>query len=99
MEVPVRPVSALTGLGVSEIWGDVKRFREAREATGSWEHHRRSQLRAALWSEIEDGLIEAFRATRDVADRLAALEADVVAGRRTPAEAARELLAAFLDQA
>jgi LAO/AO transport system kinase len=60
---------------------------------------RAEQARAALWSEIGDGLLKHFRAAPTVAQRLAAVEAEVMAGVRTPAATARELLAAFLGEA
>lgn len=98
-QVPVRAVSALEGTGVAEVWGDVERFRAALERSGIWVERRREQARAALWSEIGDSLLEEFRAAPAVARRLAEIEAEVVAGGRTPAAAARTLLAAFLGGA
>jgi LAO/AO transport system kinase len=92
----VRAVSALTGSGVDAVWDDVGEFRAALEASGAWERKRADQARAALWAEIGDGLLERFRAAPAVARRLTASERAVVAGRRTPAAAARRLLAAFL---
>jgi LAO/AO transport system kinase len=96
--VPVRAVSALEGTGVAEVWEDVARFRAALEATGAWARRRRKQARAALWSEIGDTLLERFRAAPAVAARLAALEAEVMAGSKSPAAAAHALLAAFLGE-
>ena len=92
----MRAVSALTGAGVDAIWDDVARFRAALEASGDWSRRRAEQSRAALWSEIDDGLRDAFRAAPDVAERLAEVEREVMSGARTPAEAARELLRLFL---
>ena len=97
--VPVRTVSALTGDGVDAVWDDVAHFRSALEASGGWARHRAGQARTALWAEIGDGLIEHFRAAPAVAARLAAAEAEVEAGTRTPAASARALLAAFLGAA
>jgi LAO/AO transport system kinase len=94
----VRAVSALTGEGVAAVWEDVARFRAALEASGGWSRHRAGQARTALWAEIGDGLLASFRAAPAVAARLAAIEADVTAGRRTPAAAARLLLAALLGE-
>jgi LAO/AO transport system kinase len=91
----VRAVSALTGSGIAEVWQEVARFREALDATGAWAEQRAGQARAALWAEIGDGLLDGFRATPDVAARLADIEHDVIGGRRTPAAAARLLLAEF----
>ena len=81
----MRAVSALTGIGVDEVWDDVARFRAALEAAGVWQQRRREQARAALWAEIDDGLIERFRAAPAVARRLAAIEKAVIAGTQTPA--------------
>ncbi len=92
----MRAVSALTGDGVDAVWDDVARFRAALQASGAWEGRRAGQARAALWAEIEGGLAERFRASPAVAARLAAIEREVTAGIRTPAAAARLLLAAFL---
>ncbi|MGE5268268.1 MAG: methylmalonyl Co-A mutase-associated GTPase MeaB [Thiohalocapsa sp.] len=96
--VAVRPVSALTGSGVDAVWDDVTRFRAALEASGAWSRHRAEQAIAALWTEIGDGLLAQFRTAAAVAARLAAAEQAVRDGSRTPAAAARELLAAFLEQ-
>jgi GTPase len=98
-EVPVRAVSALEGIGVAEIWDDVARFRAILEASGAWSQRRREQARAALWSEIDDSLLERFRAAPAVAHRLAAVEEKVVAGTQTPTAAARALLAGFFGEA
>jgi hypothetical protein len=50
-----------------------------------------------MWQEIEDTLGERLRAHAGVRAILGPLEADVVAGRTLPAEAARRVLAAFLS--
>lgn len=98
-QVPVRAVSALEGSGIAEVWREVARFRAALEASGAWTRQRAEQARAALWSEIGESLIARFRAAPAVAARLARLEAEVMAGARTPGAAAHALLAAFLGEA
>jgi LAO/AO transport system kinase len=97
-QATVRAVSALTGYGVDAVWDDVAHFRAALQASGAWEGRRAEQARAALWDEIGDGLLERFRAMPAVAARLAEIEREVTAGARTPAAAARLLLAAFLGK-
>jgi LAO/AO transport system kinase len=94
-QVPVRAISALEGTGIDEVWDDVERFRAALESTGAWSRRRAEQARAALWAEIGDSLLDRFRAAPAVAQRLACLEAEVMAGTHTPTAAARALLAAF----
>jgi LAO/AO transport system kinase len=95
-QVPVRVVSALEGTGIGAVWDDVARFRAVLEAAGIWSQLRQQQARAALWSEIDDSLIERFRTAPAVARRLAAAEQAVIAGTQTPSAAARALLVAFL---
>ena len=97
-QVPVRAVSALEGTGIAELWAEVARFRTALERTGAWSQHRGEQARAALWTEIGDSLLDRFRAAPTIAERLASLEAEVVAGTRTPSAAARWLLASFFGK-
>src|SRR5215469_8667070 len=91
-QVPVRAVSALEGTGIAEIWAEVERFRATLERTGTWPQRRAEQARAALWAEIGDSLLDRFRTAPAVAEQLASLEAEVVAGARTPSAAARSLL-------
>jgi LAO/AO transport system kinase len=97
-QVAVRSVSALTGDGIDAVWEDAARFRAALEASGAWGRRRAQQAQAALWAEIGDGLLERFRAAPAVSARLAKVERAVAAGKRSPAAAARDLLAAFLDK-
>jgi len=97
-QVPVRTVSALEGTGIREVWDDVARFRAALERSGAWSRRRAAQARAALWSEIGDGLLDHFRADPAIARHLAAVEAAVMAGSRTPTAAARALLAEFVGK-
>ena len=98
-QVAVCAVSALTGDGIDAVWEEVGRFRAALEASGVWVRRRALQAEAALWAEIGEGLLEHFRAAPAVSARLAKLEREVAAGRRSPAAAARDLLAAFLGSA
>ena len=95
--VLVRAISALEGTGIAETWQDIARLRAAREASGEWSRRRREQARAALWTEIGDGLLDRFRAAPSIAARLAAVESKVMAGTSTPAAASRRLLAEFFD--
>src|SRR5581483_4688419 len=53
----------------------------------------------AIWDEIGDGLAARFRAAPAIAARLGAVEREVKEGARSPAAAARELLALFLAHA
>jgi LAO/AO transport system kinase len=98
-QVTVRAASALEGTGIREVWDDIARFRAALKGAGTWSQRRAEQARAALWSEIGDSILDRFRATPAVAQRLAALEQEVMAATQTPTAAARQLLALFFDEA
>lgn len=92
----LRAVSALTREGISEVWDLVERHRAAMTASGERARRRASQARAALWREVGEGLMEAFKADRKIAPELARVEARVAAGEETALSAARHLLGAFL---
>ncbi len=96
-EVPVRAVSALVGSGVDAVWDDVARFRAVLQASGEWSRRRAEQARAALFTEIGDGLLTQFRTAPAVAARFPDIEREVKEGRRTPADGARELLKTFVE--
>jgi LAO/AO transport system kinase len=92
----VRAISALTPEGIGEVWALVERHRAAMTAAGERERRRASQARAALWREVGEGLIEAFKADKRIAPELATVEARVAAGEESALSAARHLLGAFL---
>jgi len=86
--------SALTGDGVSAVWGAVEEFWIAVAAD-------RPALRAAqsrdwMWSEVTDSLLDALAADAATATLLQRLERDVTAGTLTPTSAARTAVQAFL---
>lgn len=93
----VRAVSALTAEGIGEVWNLVERHHAAMAAAGERAQRRASQARAALWREVGEALIEAFKADRKIAPELAKVEARVAAGEESTLSAARHLLGAFLE--
>ncbi|MBM3489768.1 MAG: methylmalonyl Co-A mutase-associated GTPase MeaB [Alphaproteobacteria bacterium] len=93
----VVPVSALEGRGLDLVWVAAQRFQALLQAGGLLQSRRAEQARRWLWSELEQGLIEALRARADLRQRACDLEAEVVAGRRAATLAARELLERFLS--
>ena len=86
-------VSGLTGQGLDELWAIVEEHRAALEASGDLLALRAEQQRAWMWSLIGERLERAFRGSARVAPILAAMEADVVAGRITPPVAVDAALA------
>jgi LAO/AO transport system kinase len=95
----VLAVSALTGEGIPQIWERVEHQAATLLASGERERRRARQARAALWSEIGEGLVDLFKADQRVAARLGDIEAQVAEGTLTPSAAARAALAAFRGRA
>jgi len=91
----VRPVSALLREGLDEVWALVQRHRAAMTASGERHRRRSSQARAALWREIGEGLLDAFKADQTISQALSEIEAEVAAGKEAPLAAARRLLQTF----
>jgi LAO/AO transport system kinase len=87
---PVLPAVASTGKGVPEVLAAVRRHREHARACGSFEERRRSRARTRIRERVEEALRR--RILDAGAARLDALAAEVVQGRRTPSDAADELL-------
>jgi len=91
----VTTVSAQTGRGMEELWSMVSRHNEAMKESGEWQEVRREQRQGWLWTEIEGGLLDAFRGHPEVTSRLGDVESRVDSGEITPAQGARELLSTF----
>jgi LAO/AO transport system kinase len=91
----VLAASAATGRGIDAVWETVEDHRARLAASGRLQERRRQQARAWMWSQIEEGLREAFRSHPAVAARIAEAEREVEALETTPAAAARALLEAF----
>lgn len=89
----VAAISARTGEGIEELWGLVERHRAVMAGSGALETKRREQKRRWLWRLVREGLVDSFRQDASAAADLARLEAEVVADRKTAAQAADELLA------
>jgi LAO/AO transport system kinase len=83
--------------GIDEVWDAALEHRAATTGSGEREARRRDQARAWMWTLVEEGLRDAFRAHPRVAARIADLEAEVEASKTTPAAAARALLGAFRE--
>jgi GTPase len=86
--------SALTGTGIAEVWDAVVEFRGA--VAGELPAMRAEQNREWMWSEVTDTLLDALTADAGAAALARRLEAEVAAGRTTPAAAARSVVEAHL---
>ena len=92
----VMSISALEGNGIADVWSTVERYVGIMAGNGAHAARRAEQSRAALWREIGDGLLDAFKEDAATAARLAEVEAKVMKGKTSPAVAARGLLGKFL---
>jgi LAO/AO transport system kinase len=93
--VPVLTCSALEGKGIDAVWTSASQYRTLMESSGDFTARRSAQAESWLWSELREGLLERFRDHPGMAARLTAAEAEVRAGKRSPAVAARTLLDEF----
>jgi LAO/AO transport system kinase len=90
---PVLEASAAKSSGIDAFWRQVESYRHAMTQSGEWADKRRRQAVDWMWSLIESGLHERFRAHRSVRAQLARMTEDVAHGRATPSAAAASLLA------
>ena len=88
-DMQVLRVSSLTGLGIAGVWSALERYQSALTANGELVHRRGEQNRSWLWDEVREQMMASLHHDPLVA----ALETEVVAGRRTPTSAADALLA------
>jgi len=86
--------SALTGVGIPDIWAAVAEFRDA--VAADLPTLRAGQNREWMWSEVTDTLLDALTADTATAELARRLEAEVAAGSITPAAAARAVVEAHL---
>ena len=92
------PASALTGMGVHEVWEQLLALRAALEGSGEFAGRRAEQARSWMWDEVGERVLSTFRSLPSVAALLPGVEADVVAGRRSPGSAVELLLRTWADR-
>jgi LAO/AO transport system kinase len=90
---PVLTCSALDGVGLDDVWGQVSAHRAHLERRGTLLEHRHDQDVEWMWAAIDDRLLARFRATPAVRRHVATVEAALRAGTMTATAAADELLA------
>jgi len=85
-------VSALKKEGIGQVWESVTAHGKALDGSGERDANRRMQARAAMWSEIREGLFTSLKADPKASRLLTSLESKVEAGKIAPTAAARQLL-------
>ena len=85
------PVSALEGQGLDAAWAEMQALADWRAQNGHLRARRAEQAQGWFLAEVRAGLLERL-ARPDAAQRMAALGADVAAGRADPVAAAAAML-------
>ena len=93
-EPPVLAASAIEGVGLAELWTQVKAHAEILRQAGRWSERRGEQRVRWMWHLAEQQTMAALRSSPPVKAALADLTEQVRAGRLQPARAAAQLLAA-----
>jgi LAO/AO transport system kinase len=91
----VMQLSALKGSGLPEFWAAITQFRDLQTANGRLAARRQAQDQAWMWSLIDAGLKQRFKAHPAVTAALPPLTGDVHTGRVAASVAARRLLDLF----
>lgn len=94
--VQVMTCSALSGMGITEIWGLIEAFRRFSEANGFFQIQRQSQARYWLHESIQQSLREQFYQDPQVRALLEEKELTVQAQKQSPFHAAEDLVRLFL---
>jgi LAO/AO transport system kinase len=95
---PVVTVSGLDGKGMDKLWELVCEHHDKLAAASELAQKRSQQRQTWFWNMLNDGLQEHFLGRADVKGLLPQMEEAVAAGRLTPTEAARRLLALLDDK-
>jgi LAO/AO transport system kinase len=92
---PVLRISGLTNQGLDELWGQIERYRRIMTTSGDWEEKRRTQQAAWMRDLLEMRLLDRLRENAGIARLMPELEAQVCAGRLSPALAVERILKRF----
>ncbi|GAB4211120.1 MAG: methylmalonyl Co-A mutase-associated GTPase MeaB [Rhodoferax sp.] len=90
-------ISALRGQGVEAFWAQVQQYRGVQQANGALARKRQNQALAWMWERIEAGLKQHFTQHAAVRALLPGVTQEVLAGRLPASTAARNLLAAHVE--
>ena len=93
-KVEVHTCSALAGVGISEAWECIERYRGWYEGTGARSRRRTEQARGWLWAEIADSVRATIESRADLERLVGSMEEDVAMGKTSAAAAARRIVSA-----
>jgi GTPase len=93
---PVVTYSALTGLGIAELWDGILDHRQRMTNSGELDGRRREQQVKWMWAMLEERVFARLKSNPALRAKLPRIEAAVAAGRMSPAIAVEEI-ASLLD--
>ncbi len=88
-------VSAMEERGIAEAFSEMRALADWRRAEGHWQARRSAQARHWFEEEVRQGLLKRLSEDPKIGDAMARLGQDVAEGKRAPAAAAAEVLAAL----
>src|ERR1700685_3692081 len=88
---PVVTYSALKGTGIDTLWQNILDHRTALAAASESAERRRQQQVKWMWSMLEQRMMARLRADAAIRAKVKKIEAEVAAGRITPALAAEQI--------
>ncbi len=88
---PVVTYSALTGAGIETLWQKTLDHRTAMNASGEFTTRRQAQQVKWMWSMLEQLTMARLRSDASVRAKVKRIEAEVAAGRISPALAAEQI--------
>ncbi len=94
---PVVTCSALTDMGLDEVWQKIEVHRSKMRASGEYDDRRRAQQVRWMWSMLDDRLRDDLRARPEVTDRIRRLEDRVRRGELTATMAVDEVWGLYVD--
>ena len=88
---PVETYSALTGMGIDQLWQKILDHRAAMQACGEFDARRREQQVKWMWSMLEQRMLARLRSEPSIRAKVRKIEAEVAEGHVTPALAAEQI--------
>jgi LAO/AO transport system kinase len=90
---PVITCSALSGDGIAALWAHILDHRNKLTASGELKARRGEQQVKWMWTMLEEKLFEPLRSDRTLKTAMPRIEADVAAGKLSPATAVEQVTA------
>jgi LAO/AO transport system kinase len=87
--------SALTGKGIPELWGVIKKFEKTIKQSGVFEQRRKDQSIEWAFRMVEDTLRDEFYSNEKIQNAIASIKQDILKDKITPTLAAEKLLSIF----